>query len=74
MCTKKLIFSELNELRIIKDQTDKMLELFQAKNMVQAKKLINKSSSDVQKIVENLLEKEVKEANTILKEAAQSQL
>jgi hypothetical protein len=43
--------SELNELRQVKDQTDKMLDLFQLKNMVEAKKLINKASSEVQKIV-----------------------
>jgi hypothetical protein len=50
-CKHFLIRSELNELKLIKEQTDKMLELFQAKNMVEAKKIINKASSEVQKLI-----------------------
>lgn len=42
--------------------------------MVEAKKVINKASSEVQKIVENLLEREVKEANRILRETAEGEL
>ncbi len=64
----------MNELKQIKQQSDKLLQLFQSKNMVQAKKLINKASSEVQKIVENLLEREVKEANKILRETAEGEL
>lgn len=64
----------MNELKQIKQQSDKLLELFQSKNMVEAKKVINKASSEVQKIVENLLEREVKEANKILRETAQGEL
>lgn len=64
----------MNELKQIKQQSDKLLELFQSKNMVEAKKVINKASSEVQKIVENLLEREVKEANKILRENAQGEL
>ena len=64
----------MNELKQIKQQSDKLLQLFQSKNMVQAKKVINKASSEVQKIVENLLEREVKEANKILRETAEGEL
>jgi hypothetical protein len=35
--------------------------------MTEAKKIINKASADTQKIVEALLEREVKEANKVLK-------
>jgi hypothetical protein len=35
--------------------------------MTEAKKIINKASADAQKIVEALLEREVKEANKVLK-------
>lgn len=38
--------------------------------MSEAKKLINKSSTEVQKIVEGLLERELKEANRLLRETA----
>ena len=51
---------ELNELKQAKKQTDKVVELFQARNMSEAKKIINKSSPDIQKIVETTIEKEVK--------------
>lgn len=39
--------------------------------MTEAKKLINKSSPEVQKLVESLIEKQVKEANKVLREAAE---
>lgn len=42
--------------------------------MTEAKKIINKASSDAQKTVETLLDREVKEANRILKETADSLL
>lgn len=45
-----------------------MVELFQAKSMTEAKKIINRSSPDVQKVVESILDKEVKEANKVLKD------
>lgn len=42
--------------------------------MSEAKKLINKSSAEVQKLVEGLLEKELKEANRLLREAAEAEM
>lgn len=36
--------------------------------MTEAKKIINRSSPDVQKVVESILDKEVKEANKVLKD------
>lgn len=52
----------------MKKQTDRVVELFQSKNMTEAKKIINKSSSEIQRLVETLLEKEIKEANKVLKD------
>lgn len=42
--------------------------------MSEAKKLINKASPEVQKIVETLLERELSEANRILKAKAENEL
>lgn len=54
-------------MKVIKEQTDRLLELFQSKNMTEAKKLINKASPEAQKIIETLLDKEIKDANKTLK-------
>ena len=42
--------------------------------MSEAKKAINKSSPEIQKVVESLIEKEVKEANKVIKEATEAEL
>lgn len=45
------LLREFAELKETKKQTDKLVELFQTKNMTEAKKIINRSSQDAQKIV-----------------------
>ena len=51
-----------------------MAELFLSKNMVEAKKMINKASAEVQKTIEEVLEREVRAANVQLRTAAEREL
>lgn len=58
----------------MKQKVDRTCQLFQAKNITEVKKIINKTLPELQKHIDKLLETEIHEANQQLKVFIESEL